>query len=351
MSNDRNGDGLFSNGTPSFYTKILAFTLKNLIAERLCDSPLFSLLPPSCITMNTAKATCPACKKVFTPHGLSQHIAKIHDSRCRRPVVAASPPQSFLQSSLNVQASSTLTANSALSEHPNLSFRSEYPSGHDGTFSDSPDFPLLDDGKLPLPRSKPYTKPTTGMIVDDASNSADNRANDQVTADGDDAPDTADTTDADVFEIITQTRFPDLDPITPDPGEFPSAELDSPPEDPPSNPLGSGSFDARPQVVVEPFPHGSPGARIDGMQSSSIYESTLGSLGGSVWAPFQSECDWRFAHWAKKHGPSSSALADLLKIPNVCPSPPFFNALLNVVKACGEARPLISYHESAQFNH
>jgi hypothetical protein len=66
-----------------------------------------------------------------------------------------------------------------------------------------PDFLLLDNSKLPLPRSKPYTKPTAGMIIDNASNSADNWANDQVTADGNDAPNTANTTDIDVFEIIT----------------------------------------------------------------------------------------------------------------------------------------------------
>ena len=159
------------------------------------------------------------------------------------------------------------------------------------------------------------------MIFDDASNSADDPANDPAgdMADDDDASDTADITDADMFEIITQTNgLLGLDPTTPDPAQFLLAEPELPPENPP-NPLRPSSPDARPQVpvIVEPFPHGNPGAPINGSQSSSIYESTQRVLGGSVWAPFQSECDWRFAQWAKIHGPSSSALADLLAIPNV----------------------------------
>ena len=278
--------------------------------------------------MNAAKATCPGCKKVFTPHGLSQHIAKIRDPRCR-PVLPASSPQSRLfQYSLNAQASRTLTANSVLSVHPNSSFGNENPSGHNGNYSDSPDIlpGNMDDCKFQLHRSRTYSKCTTAMIVDHASNSADDPANNPADdiPDGDDVSDITNITDADVFEIISQTnRYLELHPTMPDAGQFPSAEPELPLENPP-NPLGPSNPDARPHipVVVEPFPHGNPGAPIDSRQGSSIYESTQGVLGGSVWAPFQSECDWRFAHWAKIHGPSSSALADLLAIPNVCP--PFF---------------------------
>lgn len=206
------------------------------------------------------------------------------------------------------------------------------------------------------------------MDVDGANNRAGGQADDQAdnTMDGDDAPPSADTmdtsdddrtgdqaedtmdsdstaddaddadaTDANVFEIITQTRtsiLPHSDSIAPNPEQVPSAESDPPPN--PPNPLEPDSPDAHPQVVVEHFPHGNPGAPINGTPGCSIYESTQDALGGSVWAPFQSECDWRFAHWAKMHGPSSSALTDLLAIPNVCSSPPFFFffiVLLNVV--------------------
>ena len=165
----------------------------------------------------------------------------------------------------------------------------------------------------------------------DITNTADDQTND--TADGDDASDIANSTDADVFEIITQTQtnvFPDSDLTVPDPEQIPSAELESPPENPP-NSFEPGSPDPQPQVVVEHFPHGNPGAPISGMPGCSIHESSQGGFGGSVWAPFQSECDWHFAHWAKVNKLSSSALTNLLAIPNVCPS--FF--FLYCVAKCG----------------
>lgn len=194
------------------------------------------------------------------------------------------------------------------------------------------------------------------MDVDNASNMADAQADDRTnsTSDRDDVPDTADAMDASAFEIITQAhtrRFVDSDPTAPNPEQIPSAELESPPEDPDSappnlelilsaetetppenlpNPLELGDSNPHP-VVVEVFPRGSPGAPIDGAQGSSIYKLTQEALGGSIWAPFQSECDWGFAHWAKMNGPSSSALTDLLAIPNVRLPFFFLIALLNVV--------------------
>jgi len=175
------------------------------------------------------------------------------------------------------------------------------------------------------------------MTVYNASNIADDRANDQTdnNADGDDAPDTADMMDAEVFEIMTQTDRTFLDSGLPvlnaeqTPPE--SAESDLPPENA-SNPDEARVPDARPQVpvVVDDFPFGSPGAPINGMQGSSAYESRQETLGGSVWAPFQSECDWRVAHWAKVNGISSSAITDLLAIPDVCP--PLFLFLFGIAK-------------------
>jgi len=171
------------------------------------------------------------------------------------------------------------------------------------------------------------------MDGDDAPNTADityatggasNRAKDA--ADGDDAPDITDTTDATMFEIIMQTQTSlllDLDSTAPDPEQIPSAKSESPSEDLP-NPLEPGSSDTQPPVVIERFPHGNPGAPINGMQGYSIYESSQGALDRSVWAPFQSKSDWRITHWAKTIKLSSLALSDLFAIPNVCP--PFFFA-------------------------
>jgi hypothetical protein len=177
------------------------------------------------------------------------------------------------------------------------------------------------------------------MTVYDASNSADDRANGQRdnNVDGDDTPDTADMTDAEVFEILTQTDRTFLESGLPvlnaEQTPLESAESDSPPENA-SNPDEARVPDAHPQapVVVDDFPFGSPGAPINGMQGSSAYQSRQETLGGSVWAPFQSEYDWRVAHWAKVNGISSSAITDLLAIPDVRPTPFFLSlALLNVV--------------------
>ena len=155
--------------------------------------------------------------------------------------------------------------------------------------------------------------------------SADNQAD--YTTDGDGVPDMVDVTNTDVFEILAQTQTSRLlisDSTVPNPEQIPSAELESLPEDLP-NLLERSSPDTHPLVIIEHFPHGNPGAPIKAMQGSSIYKSSQEGLGGSVWAPFQSKCDWHFAYWAKINKLSSSALTDLLAIPNVCL--PFFSLL------------------------
>ena len=275
---------------------------------------------------------------------------------------AASLPQSLGGSSLHEQVLLTLTLNSTLQSHPDPFFGREYPSGHDGIPYDLPDLLLLGlefvitenmgDGKSALHRSGPYTKPATDMSVDYASFSTNNQANHTVdgdgapnmadimdtdmfetsannqanyTTDGDGTPDAANMTDTDVFEILAQTQTSRLlisDSTVPNPEQIPSAELESPPEGLP-NLLERSSPDAHPLVVIKHFPHGNPGAPIEAIQGSSIYESSQEGLGGSVWAPFQSECDWHFAYWAKMNKLSSSALTDLLAIPNV--RLPFFH--------------------------
>lgn len=177
---------------------------------------------------------------------------------------------------------------------------------------------------------------------------ADNdRANN--TTDGDGAPDTADMTDTDAYESMTQTQpsgFLDTNSTVSDPDDISSAESEphsgnlSDPDDVSSakseSPLENvpnppSSTDTRPQLVVERFPHGKPGAPINGMRGSSIYESSQDALGGAVWAPFQSQCDWDVAYWAKMSGPSCSALTNLLSIPNVRHSFGLLPVLLNVV--------------------
>ncbi|KAH9041565.1 hypothetical protein EDB85DRAFT_2242145 [Lactarius pseudohatsudake] len=48
-----------------------------------------------------------------------------------------------------------------------------------------------------------------------------------------------------------------------------------------------------------------------------MYQSSHETFGSSIWAPFRSKCDWEIACWAKTRGPTSSAVADILAIPEV----------------------------------
>ena len=132
--------------------------------------------------------------------------------------------------------------------------------------------------------------------------------------------DNANIMDANTFEFLAQhcpissSVYLEMDP--PD-GELSSAP---PPEHHDTIPIQSetGNSDADLILVVKHFPHGRPGALVTGTpQGTTIYESTQDTLGESVWAPFQSQCDWEIALWAKKRRPSSLAMADLLVIPGV----------------------------------
>ena len=65
---------------------------------------------------------------------------------------------------------------------------------------------------------------------------------------------------------------------------------------------------------MESFPFGNPGAPIPGMPEEPSYEQSH----ATPWAPFWSQCDWDIARWAKMHSTTSSAVADLLALPDVC---------------------------------
>ena len=74
-------------------------------------------------------------------------------------------------------------------------------------------------------------------------------------------------------------------------------------------------------VVVDQFPFGDAGTPIS--TSSAHQEGAMNgcrrkALDDTIWFPFRSQCDWEIACWAKMRGPSSTALAELLAIPEVC---------------------------------
>jgi hypothetical protein len=146
--------------------------------------------------------------------------------------------------------------------------------------------------------------------------------NHEDTAAAADSEDTADALlDADIFESLVQnfncSSTPG--PIQPTPPDQTPADGSQPsdPAPPPPAHIEYGDSDS-PTVVVDHFPHGNPGAPIsEAHQGRHIYQMSQDLFGPSLWAPFCSQRDWQIAHWAKTRGPTSSALGDLLAIPNV----------------------------------
>jgi hypothetical protein len=70
-------------------------------------------------------------------------------------------------------------------------------------------------------------------------------------------------------------------------------------------------------VVVENFPFGNPGAPIPGLPHGPSPYNDFGEDWGP-WGPFRSQRDWDIARWAKTHGTTSTAVAELLAMPGVC---------------------------------
>jgi len=72
-----------------------------------------------------------------------------------------------------------------------------------------------------------------------------------------------------------------------------------------------------PKVVEFPNPHvGEPMQLVD--STNDAYAALLGGDAGSnPYSPFASKLDWEVAKWAKLQGPSSTSLAELLKLEEV----------------------------------
>ena len=84
-------------------------------------------------------------------------------------------------------------------------------------------------------------------------------------------------------------------------------------------PLDIPNVETLPMVIIDHFPSGSIGTPIPGVpQGPLAHELDQATAAESAWAPFNLECDWKFAQWAKTCRPMSSAVTDLLAIEEVC---------------------------------
>jgi hypothetical protein len=127
-----------------------------------------------------------------------------------------------------------------------------------------------------------------------------------------------DLTDADIFEELSRGNSPSTLTIPNQPTVDNALEvLDDSIEEIPQVEVQNSKMVLA--VVINCFPTSNLGTPILGLpQGPSAYESYQATASGSVWAPFHSQCDWKFAYWAKMCSPTSSAVMELLVIPEVC---------------------------------
>lgn len=128
----------------------------------------------------------------------------------------------------------------------------------------------------------------------------------------------ANVTDANAFQEVSQG---DVHLITPDqiPVDRPPSDILEDLAEQPETIEFDSYFLETSSVVIDVFPFGNPGAAIPGMPpGSSFYEPSQATQGDSIWAPFQSKRDWDMARWVKTHSTTSSAVAELLAMPEVC---------------------------------
>jgi hypothetical protein len=135
--------------------------------------------------------------------------------------------------------------------------------------------------------------------------------------------DPADAIDAEAFGMLTRVPPSTLLGQESVIERRPSSDLDDPGQ--PAIRIDGEQSRAAPTVIIDQFPFGSPGAPITGPdEGSSPNESSPDAPEEPMWAPFHSQRDWEVAYWAKMRGLTSSAVTDLLAIPEVRGALPVF---------------------------
>jgi hypothetical protein len=219
--------------------------------------------------MNTAQMRCLGCNKGFTHYGLSRHIRSTQNSRCHAVYGVSQAPPGFRSipdgsavSSLASIPNTALTTNpgEASSDHLVNNGTNEYPVWMAQSSGDSA-------GEFSMTHAMDRVQ-QTNIIISGYDNCL-----------GDTPDDDNDLADQ---PICIEARKSGV-------------------------------------VVVDRFPFGSPGAPIASpSDNATMNGANLRAPGDSIWTPFRSQCDWEIAHWAKMRGPTSSAVTELLAIPEVC---------------------------------
>ena len=278
--------------------------------------------------MTAAQVQCFGCNRNFTPRGLSQHVSKSRDPRCRASSVTgevqlatapihrtAFPP---------ALAPNWVSQGSGRVSPDDLGGRDDEMDGRDGMQSPgsgrvSPNnLGGRDDETDGHDMQLPDGEFSVACVA--VRNSSELDVYSDINAvDPEEDPsgptELADVTDADAFEVLTERNIHPARTTIPNQH---AVNLDTTAEPPNTATEQAIPFDVlnaeRLQtVVIDHFPLGNAGAPIPSMAR----ESNEDTAAQSVWALFISQCDWQITHWAKMRGPTSSALTDLLAIGEV----------------------------------
>jgi len=281
--------------------------------------------------MATTRLQCQGCDKVFaTQQGLVQHIAKTEQPLCRAVNAALLTP-TILQFFSNTGHPLIFDMN------PGHLFASDvnpassnFPEEVQGS---SYKITSADEGKVLQPRAGFFTNV---YISDDVMNDTDhvNRISSVP-----DATDATDSQDADMFKILTNSVTV---PGVAVPEDVLPAKLEEAAHPLPAPRIQAEKADGpTSELTITHFPHGSPSAPFPGAaQGSAVYQSSQAALDSSLWALFCSKLDWEIACWAKTHGPTLTAMTELLAIPGVrCPC----LELINLLTHGRSSRDLVSH--------
>jgi hypothetical protein len=304
IRNDRCGDGASNNRCVSFY--IWSWQFQNLTAQQdLFFSPHLSphrsppiSLTPSCSVsphlctlqpvMPDAQVQCRGCGRRFVPRGLSEHVNKSRDPRCRSALRTSRVPVATSSSIQRPTTPPLLNHNEAVPDDP-ISEDGEHR-GHAcgtegafaitrGAFSRTSILHIITDN----------TGDLNGMLIEPPGPA--------------DLEDLGVTDDETPEELLPQTEVGDQ--------------------------ADASDSESASAVIVEHFPFGEPGAPVPGRaQGPTAFDSQQARFTDSPWAPFRSQLDWDIARWAKLRGPTSTALSELLAVQGVCASSSFSAASL-----------------------
>lgn len=268
--------------------------------------------------MAQSRLRCQGCNKVFSYHGLTLHIAKTERPLCRAVNAALQTP--------------TILQSFAIAGHPLVPDLNPVPPGPSGAFLGNGTSPVsgvrqssceiagADHGNVLWPCRD---SSTNTYISDDNMNDPEDGINGVLDPEDSingilDTVDAADSLDADAYEHLTDGVTVSNVVIPEGVPPIEQGEAEQPPPDPLIQ-VDEPNSEPMSELVITHFPTGSPGAPIpDVNQGSTMHQARRAAPDSSNWAPFCSKLDWEIACWAKTRGPTSSALTELLGIPEVC---------------------------------